>query len=138
MLTIGQIKDRLTTIVPSSRTTDPRQLIRTAIRAAAWLMVAALILLTLVPPVMRPVSPASNELEHFVGFALAGALQYLAYLGRLFPWLLIAVLFAGTMELLQIPMTGRHARFMDFLIDALAGCAGILIGFLLGRSQIAR
>ena len=138
MLTIGQIKDRLTMIAPSSRTTDLRQLIHTAIRVAAWLMVAALVLVTLVPPVMRPVSPAPTELEHFVSFALAGALQYLGYLGRLLPWLLTAVLFAGAIELLQIPMTGRHARFMDFLIDALARCTGILIGFLLVRSRIAR
>jgi hypothetical protein len=138
MMSMGQIKDRLTTIGPKQPTTELRQIIRTAIRAAAWLMVAALVLLTLVPPVMRPVSPAPQGLEHFVSFTFAGALQYLAYPGRLLPWLVTAVVFAGAMEFLQIPMTGRHARFMDLLIDAVAGCAGILIGLLVGRSQIAR
>jgi VanZ family protein len=102
-------------------------------------MVAAIVLLTLVPPVMRPRFPrAPNELEHFVSFTLAGSLLYLGHRGRLLPWLLIAVLFAGAMELLQVPLPGRHARFMDFLIDALAGCTGVLIGFLLVRSCIAR
>jgi len=138
MLTVSQIKDRLTMILPGSFTTDLRQFIRPTIRTAAWLLVAALVLLSLVPPVMRPASPAPNELEHFVGFALAGALQYLSYLGRLFPWLLIAVLFATAIELIQIPMTDRHARFTDFLIDALAGCTGVLIGFLLAHRYFAR
>jgi VanZ family protein len=88
---------------------------------------------------MRPRFPrAPNELEHFVSFTLAGSLLYLGHRGRLLPWLLIAVLFAGAMELLQVPLPGRHARFMDFLIDALAGCTGVLIGFLLERSCIAR
>jgi VanZ family protein len=127
----------MTPMVPSSPTTDLRQLIRLAIRVTAWLLVSGLVVLTVVPPVMRPVSPAPSEFEHFVSFMLAGALQYLSYLGRLFPWLLIAVLFAGATELLQIPMSGRHARVTDFLIDALAGCSGILIGFVVSRSRIA-
>lgn len=107
-------------------------------RLAAWLVVAGLVLLSVMPPAMRPVTSAPHELEHFMSFALAGALQYLAYSGQLARWLLITLLFTAGIELLQLAVPGRHARLADFAVDALAGCIGVLIGFVVSRALVVR
>jgi len=107
-------------------------------RLAAWLVVAGLVLLSVMPPAMRPVTSAPHELEHFMSFALAGALQYLAYSGQLARWLLITLLFTAGIELLQLAVPGRHARLADFAVDALAGYIGVLIGFVVSRALVVR
>jgi len=33
----------------------------------------------------------------------------------------------GALELLQLLMPGRHARLEDFIVDAIAACAGIAV-----------
>ena len=35
--------------------------------------------------------------------------------------------FALMIELIQIPIPTRHAWFMDFFVDALAGCIGVAL-----------
>jgi VanZ family protein len=98
------------------------------IRLAAWIVVLGLILLSVVPPSLRPESDLSHNLEHLVSFFLAGILWHLAYSSRLLLWLGVAVLYAGGIELLQLLAPGRHARFTDFVVDALGAWSGILVG----------
>ena len=112
--------------------------IRIGIRSAAWIVGTALVLLTIVPSSMRPESGVSHHLEHFASFLLAGILYYLGYAGRVLPWLMVAVLFAGGLELLQILVPGRHARLVDFVVDALGASTGVVIGFLIVRTCIGR
>jgi VanZ family protein len=100
------------------------------IRVSAWSAILILILLSIVPPGFRPVTPAPQELEHFASFALAGALQYLGYRGRLVSWFAVTVVFCGVIELLQLLVPGRHARFSDFVINCVAGCCGICLAFV--------
>jgi VanZ family protein len=95
------------------------------VRALAWLMVAAITALTLVPPSWRVVSGLPHAAEHFFGFLLMGAALALAYPRRGHVLAVSAVAFAAILELLQTIAPGRHARFSDFLVDALAACAGI-------------
>jgi VanZ family protein len=33
----------------------------------------------------------------------------------------------GALELLQLLVPGRHARLEDFIVDAIAACAGIVV-----------
>ncbi len=33
----------------------------------------------------------------------------------------------GLLEILQLWVPGRHARFEDFVVDALAACAGLTV-----------
>jgi VanZ family protein len=44
----------------------------------------------------------------------------------------------GVLEILQIWAPGRHARFEDFVVDALAACAGFAVAagldWVIGRS----
>jgi VanZ like family len=102
-------------------------------RAVAWIVVIGLIVISLVPAPLRPGTGVSHNFEHFGSFLLAGVFWYLAYADRLLLRLGTVVAFAGGIELLQILMPGRHARFTDFAADALGGCAGILITFLVTR-----
>jgi VanZ family protein len=102
-------------------------------RVAAWIVVIGLIVISFVPAPLRPGTGVSHNFEHFGGFLLAGILWYLGYADRLLLWLGTVVVFAGGIELLQILVPGRHARFADFAADVLGGCAGILITFFVTR-----
>jgi len=54
----------------------------------------------------------------------------------------IAVAMIGLIEILQFWAPGRHARLEDFVVDALAACAGLAIaagvGWVVGRSRQAK
>ena len=80
-------------------------------------------MLSLVAPLVRPVTILPHDLEHVAIFAIAGFLAGLGYPGRPLRTLAAFVIFAGAIELAQIPVPGRHARLSDFVIDALAACA---------------
>jgi VanZ family protein len=108
------------------------------IRLAAWIVVVGLVLLSIVPPPLRPDSDLPHNLEHLASFFLAGVLWYLAYSNRLLLWLGVAVLYAGGIELLQLLAPGRHARFADFVVDALGACTGILVGSVGIRTFVDR
>jgi len=48
------------------------------------------------------------------------------------------VIFAGAIELAQIFVPERHARFSDFVIDALAACAAVGAAFVIGKLWATR
>ena len=64
-------------------------------------------------------------------FLLAGVAFGIAYRG--YEWLssIGAVMFCASVELAQLTIPGRHARFSDFVIDAVAICAGIFVRSML-------
>jgi VanZ family protein len=43
----------------------------------------------------------------------------------------VAVGLIGVLELLQFLVPGRHARLEDFIVDAIAACAGFVIAALI-------
>ena len=95
------------------------------LKAASWLAILGLVILTVVPANDRPVSGLEHHWEHFVAFALAGLLFGLAHVGNLRLQYLGAILFTLALELSQIPLPTRHARLEDFVVDALGACLGI-------------
>ena len=99
-------------------------------RVTAWIIVIGLIMISFVPAPLRPGTGVSHNLEHFGSFLLAGIIWCLAYVDRPVLWLGTMPVFSGIVELLQIFVPGRHARLSDFAADALGGCVGILITFL--------
>jgi VanZ family protein len=99
------------------------------LRAANWFIILGLVIVTVVPADARPVTDLRHELEHFLAFGLAGATFGLAYAWRLQLNLLSAVVFSLALELIQIPLPTRHARFEDFVVDAAAACAGIVLAY---------
>jgi VanZ family protein len=95
------------------------------LRIIAWLLTAAVTFATLGPARLRPHSDLGQDGEHALAFVLVGLAFGLAYPRRRWLTAGIAVVLIGALELLQLRMPGRHARLEDFVVDALAACAGI-------------
>ena len=62
--------------------------------------------------------------EHALAFVLIGLAFGLAYPRHRLLTSAISVVMVGIIEILQIRAPGRHARFEDFAVDALAAYAG--------------
>jgi VanZ family protein len=95
------------------------------LRIIAWLLTAAVTFATLGPPRLRPHSALGQDGEHALAFVLVGLAFGLAYPRRRLLTAAIATVLIGVLELLQLWMPGRHARWEDFIVDALAACVGI-------------
>src|SRR6476620_1147803 len=100
-------------------------------RIAAWLLVAAIVVMTLGPPTVRPVSGFNRSLEHVAAFALLGLAFGLAYPNKRMLLALIGVTVAALLETLQLVVPGRHAYFADFVINAAGACGGLVVAALL-------
>jgi VanZ like family len=96
-------------------------------RIIAWLLTAAVIFATLGPPQYRPHLCLGQDGEHALAFVLVGLAFGLAYPRRRLLTAGLAVVLIGVLELLQLWMPGRHARWEDFAVDALAACVGIAV-----------
>ena len=99
-------------------------------RIAAWLLIAAIVVMTLGPPTVRPVSGFNRSLEHFAAFALLGLAFGLAYPSRRLLLAVIGIAAAALMETLQQMVPGRHAYFSDFVINAGGACAGLVVALV--------
>src|ERR1700722_7395040 len=97
----------------------------------AWLLAAAVTFATLGPPRYRPHSNLGQDGEHAFAFVLVGLAFGLAYTRNRLLTAAIAVVMIGILEILQLWMPGRHARFEDFAVDALAACAGLAAAAML-------
>jgi VanZ family protein len=100
---------------------------------AAWIVVAVIVVLSLVPPVARPTTMMPHVVEHAGIFAVDGMAFGVAYLGYQRRLSIFAVAFCAGIELAQMMVSGRHARLSDFVVDAAAACIGIFAGPLLIR-----
>jgi hypothetical protein len=101
------------------------------LRITAWLLMVAVTFVTLGPPQYRPRSPLGQDGEHALAFMLVGLAFGAAYPRHQLLTAGIAVVLIGVLELLQLWMPGRHARWGDFVVDALAAGAGIAVAALL-------
>jgi VanZ family protein len=106
---------------------------RHGFQAAGWLLVVAIVVLSLIAPSLRPVTFLPHNLEHAAVFAIAGFAFGLGYPGRTAQHITMMVIFAGAIELAQFYAPGRHPRLIDFVVDALSGCAGVAAAALLAR-----
>jgi VanZ family protein len=104
---------------------------------AAWGLLAAIAVVTLGSPRLRPVSPLGHDTEHALAFLALGAAFALAYPSRWRAVALLAVPVIGAIELLQLWAPGRHARAEDFVVNLLsfwlAQAAVLLVRRLLRR-----
>jgi VanZ family protein len=108
-------------------------IILTMTRLTAWMLLLAVIALTVVPATLRPVSGFGQNLEHFSIFVLMGTAFAAGHRRYIYSVGLALLLFTGALELLQILVPGRHARVSDFLVDALGVCVGMVAGTWLSR-----
>jgi len=96
-------------------------------RSFAWLLAAAVALVTLGPPGLRPHSDLGQDGEHALAFILIGLVFGLAYPRRRLATTAIAVVMIAALELLQLWAPGRHARMEDFVVDAGTVCLGFAL-----------
>jgi hypothetical protein len=101
------------------------------LRIIAWLLSAAVTFATLGPPQYRPHSALGQDGEHALAFVLVGLAFGVAYPRHRRLTAAIAAVLIGVLELLQFWMPGRHARWEDFIVDALAAYAGIAVAAVL-------
>jgi VanZ family protein len=96
-------------------------------RLVAYALAAAVSFATLGPASLRPHSELGHDGEHALAFVLVGLAFALGYPRQRIPAACLTVIMTGVLELLQLFVPGRHARFEDFLVDALAALAGFAI-----------
>jgi VanZ family protein len=109
---------------------------RKIMRVIAWILLATAVVLTTVPAQFRPVTGAPSPVEHFAMFFLIGAAFSLGYSRRDYRLCAAAIVFAGSLEILQLVLPTRHARLSDFVIDALAAVIGIALSGLIDRNNL--
>jgi VanZ family protein len=102
-----------------------------SLQPAAWLLLLAIVVLSVCPPQMRPQTAVPHDTEHFAVFAACGFCFGAAYRHKLFSVLWVLVFFSAGIELLQTVIPGRHARLTDFIVDLLSICVGTAIGAVL-------
>ena len=92
---------------------------------SGWLLASAITVLSLVPPQYRPVTAAAHNVEHLAIFLSVGIAFGAGYPDR--PWAVVIGLasFSGAIEIAQLWVPGRHARLIDFLVDATAALIGV-------------
>jgi VanZ family protein len=102
-------------------------------QAAAWLLAGTIVVLSLRPASVRPMTGAQHDLEHLLIFLATGMAFGFGYPDR-FRLLTFALLtFAAAIEVAQIWAPGRHARISDFLVDAAASCLGVGLSYAFVR-----
>lgn len=97
-------------------------------QVVAWLLLIVIIVLSLVPPQLRPETGAPHNVEHFALFAAAGLAFGFGYSRRPARVAFALIIFAGAIELAQKLIPGRHARLSDFIVDAAAMCVSVVVG----------
>jgi hypothetical protein len=100
------------------------------IRFTAFAVLTAIVVLTLVPPGLRPELGLPHLAEHVCIFLIAGAAFAAGYPHNRYAMITAAVPLNGALETLQVLVPGRHARISDFAINTLAFCAPIVIAEL--------
>lgn len=112
------------------------------LRLFAWLLAVAVTFATLGPPSFRPHSDLGQDGEHALAFVLVGLAFGFAYSRNRLLTTVASVVMIGVLEILQLWAPGRHARFEDFVVDALAACIGFAVTAMLDwaiqRSRLSK
>ena len=101
-------------------------------QAAGWLLLLAIVVLSIVPPEDRPVTPAPRDLEHLSIFLMTGFAFGIGYSAYLLEFCGLIV-FSAAIELVQLAIPGRHAELGDFFVDSISVCIGVGIGYVGAR-----
>ena len=102
-------------------------------RLAAWTLAIAITVLSVVPLYLRPETDVPRNFEHLLIYAATGLAFGLGYGGKRILAAVLLIIFAAAVEIAQLSVPGRHARLSDFIVDAFAMCAGLVVASLIGR-----
>ena len=118
---------------PAFRVGYKQPMPKSLIRLMAWLLLAAVLFVTVSPIQMRPVTDAPPDVERFAAFAVLGLAFAISYPRH---WRLVACLVVAAalvFEAAQLLAPTRHARVADALVKALGGLVGIAAGAVIQR-----
>jgi VanZ family protein len=101
-----------------------------AFAVLTWSGMLALIVLSVIPAADRPVTGLPQDFEHVVAYGVIGICAGLGFKATMPVRFAAAIAFAGAVELAQVPLSTRHARLDDFVVDAVGACVGIMVGTL--------
>lgn len=108
------------------------------LRPLAWLVFAAVVLVTIVPLELRPTSFLPLKVERAMGFAALSLVFTLAYARRWKLVLLSLVLAAFGIEILQFFVPSRDPSIIDCTVKAVGAASGVLAAKLPGGILRAR
>ena len=95
-------------------------------RASTWIGAMVILILSVVPAADRPVTGGGQSIEHVAAFAIVAGCFAIGYAISLPAQILLASMFCTFVEVIQIPVPGRHARVSDLAIDLAASCGAIV------------
>lgn len=93
----------------------------------AWSLAIALTVLSVVPPDLRPETGVPHYFEHLLAYAAMGTAFGLGYEKNPNTLATYLVCFCAVIEIAQLFVPGRHARLLDFAVDAFGTSLGIVI-----------
>lgn len=102
------------------------------LKLAAWLLLVAVIVITLVPAEYRPETPLPLKVERALGFAVMTFVFTLAYPQWWRAILVVATAGAVGLELLQFIIPSRDPSPVDAVVKAIGACVGVA-GAMLAR-----
>ena len=107
-------------------------------RWAAWGILFGLLLATTVPAGIRPIVVRAHYAEHFLAFAALGAAFAIAYRRQTAALLIGLSCFSLAIEIAQLFLPTRHARWQDLVVNVFATCAGIALARFFQRALRAQ
>ena len=108
---------------------------RKILRVSAWLMLFGIAAFSVIPPDYRVVTDVPHAVEHFAAFLLLGLAFGLGYPSLYMARSVVLLLFTAAIELAQLWVPGRHARFSDLLVNSLGLSIGIALAYVVARSR---
>ena len=107
-------------------------------RPIAWILLAAIIFVTVSPIGLRPHTVTSVNIDRGLAYLLVGLAFALAYPRH---WITVAALLiigAVGIEYLQYLSPTRHARLHDAGVKAVGACIGVLAGTVFNRFRTSK
>lgn len=98
---------------------------------AAWLLLAVMAFVTLVPVGWRPETGLSAQIERFAAFALIGLAFSAVYPRRLWLVAFIVLGAAVVFEVMQFLVHSRHPGLRDVIAKLVGGTIGMLAGWVI-------
>lgn len=102
-------------------------------RPTAWLLLAAILFVTVSPAEMRPVTAEPADFERFGAFAALGFAFSIGYPRHRLLVVCLVVGAAFLFEAAQLLAPGRHAHLEDAIAKAVGGMGGIIAGAIINR-----
>ena len=103
------------------------------LRGMAWVSLLAVVVMTLGPADLRPVTLAPPNLERLAAFVVVGTLFGTAYPRNVLVLVIALVCAAGLLEVSQHLVPNRHATALAFAFKAIGGGTGIFLGNLVAN-----